>query len=88
MADGTPTPASKPYYEVDWTKPTVLVVGSEAEGIRAEWKPLLEQGQVIGGRIPLRNGVESLNAAVAGSMILSEALRQREAAASKEGKIS
>ncbi len=63
------------YTEVDWTQPSALVIGSEAEGPRltASWPGL----QAIA--IPMARGMESLNAAVAGSIILFEAQRQRRA---------
>ena len=80
VADGSLSPRSKLYFEVDWTVPNVLVVGNEADGVRDEWKALLQEGKAVGCRIPLKNNVESLNAAVAGSMILSEALRQMSSA--------
>ena len=62
-------------HEVDWRGPSALVIGSEAHGI----------GDEIGDRIknrvhiPMQEGVESLNAAVAASVILFEIARQREA---------
>jgi TrmH family RNA methyltransferase len=63
------------YTEVDWTQPSALVIGSEAEGPRltASWTGL----RAIA--IPMARGMESLNAAVAGSVILFEAQRQRRA---------
>jgi TrmH family RNA methyltransferase len=63
------------YTEIDWTRPSALVVGSEAEGPRltASWSGLREVA------IPMARGMESLNAAVAGSVILFEAQRQRRA---------
>jgi TrmH family RNA methyltransferase len=60
------------YDEVDWTQPATLVVGGEAEGasvwIRQRATPI---------RIPMERATESLNAAVAGSVILFESARQR-----------
>ncbi|MCB0078511.1 MAG: RNA methyltransferase [Anaerolineales bacterium] len=64
---------SVPYDAVDWRRPAALVVGGEAEGAS---EPLLARAtQRIA--IPMANAVESLNAAVAGSLILFEAHRQR-----------
>ena len=60
------------YAQVDWTVPSALVIGSEAHGPQA-WLSHLGQGVSI----PLSGGVESLNAAVAGSVILFEMKRQR-----------
>lgn len=63
-----------PYYSLDWTVPATLVIGSEIHG------PALEGMSLPATRvaIPLDPWVESLNAGVAGSIILFEAKRQRE----------
>ncbi|MHB0870993.1 MAG: TrmH family RNA methyltransferase [Chloroflexota bacterium] len=63
-----------PYYRFDWRRPSTLIVGGEAHG------PSPEALQLATGRIsiPLAPEVESLNAAVAGSIILFEAKRQRD----------
>lgn len=63
-----------PYNEVDFTKPTLLVVGSEARGPSPEVHGLPNAKRIY---IPMLRDLESLNAAVAGSVILSEAARQR-----------
>lgn len=64
--------ASTSYDRVDWRPPVGLVVGSEAHGpsreARAASTPVA---------IPMLGGMESLNAAVAGLVILFEAARQR-----------
>lgn len=57
---------------VDWTKPWALVIGSEAHGVGAEAEAL--NGQRIA--IPMAAATESLNANVAGAVILFEAQRQ------------
>ena len=62
-----------PYTQVDWTKPSALIVGGEAEGASAEAEKLAT-GRVS---IPMQCGIESLNAAVAAAVILFEAQRQR-----------
>jgi TrmH family RNA methyltransferase len=56
---------------VDWTRPSLLFVGNEGAGVGENWRA---RSQAI--RIPTI-GVESLNAAVAASVILYEAHRQR-----------
>lgn len=65
--------ARMPYYAADWRQPSALIVGNEAEGLsdaaRATASKLIT--------IPMVGRAESLNAAVAGSVILFEALRQR-----------
>lgn len=61
------------YTDVDWTKPSALVIGSESEGPSAS--AVKAADSVV--QIPMDGGVESLNAAMAGSVILFEARRQR-----------
>jgi len=63
----------RPYYAVDWTRPSALIIGGEAEGA-SEQATSLATGHI---HIPMRGPVESLNAAMAASVILFEALRQR-----------
>ena len=65
--------ASMPYFAADWRQPSALIIGNEAHGLSDDARALA--GSPIG--IPMRGRAESLNAAVAGSVILFEALRQR-----------
>lgn len=69
LADGNATTA---YDEVDWSEPAVLIVGGEANGASSD---AVETAIPIA--IPMLGQAESLNAAVAGSVILFEAARQR-----------
>jgi TrmH family RNA methyltransferase len=62
-----------PYNEVDLTKPFALIVGSEATGV-SESAEALKPKTV---QIPMPGRMESLNAAIAGSILLFEAVRQR-----------
>jgi TrmH family RNA methyltransferase len=64
--------AATPYWEADWTRPTAVVLSSEAHGVDATTAALAGQRVAIPSR-----GVESLNVAVAGSVLLFEAVRQR-----------
>lgn len=61
------------YLEVDWTKPTALIIGNEAHG------PSLEARRSATHLvyIPMPGGAESLNAATAASVTMFEALRQK-----------
>ena len=61
------------YHEVDWSKPSALIIGGEAEGA-SEGAKRLAQKRVY---IPMPGRAESLNAAVAASIMLFEAARQR-----------
>lgn len=63
------------YPELDWTGPTALIVGSEAHGPGEAGRALA----TVSARIPLLGDVESLNAGVAGSVLMFEAARQRRA---------
>ena len=60
------------YDAVDWHAPVALVVGGEADGASPTAYAV---AQPIA--IPMRGQVESLNAAMAGTVILFEAARQR-----------
>jgi RNA methyltransferase, TrmH family len=66
------TSAAISYDEVDWTRPAVLIVGSEAHGPSAE-----ARSAATAISIPMHGPVDSLNAAMAGTIILFEAARQR-----------
>ncbi len=63
------------YYQADFTQPFALIIGSEAHGPSQSARELAST--II--TIPLANGVESLNAAIATSIILYESVRQRRA---------
>ena len=63
-----------PYTAADWTPPAALIVGSEASGASQDATQLAAKRISI----PLLREVESLNAAVAASVILFEAKRQRD----------
>jgi TrmH family RNA methyltransferase len=65
--------AAMPYYAADWRQPAALIIGSEAHGISPEGLGMASHHISI----PMLGKAESLNAAVAGSIILFEALRQR-----------
>ncbi len=61
------------YYEIDWKKPSAVIIGNEAHGVsRAAWSAATHLL-----RIPMPGGAESLNAAVAASLVVFESLRQR-----------
>lgn len=60
-------------WEVDLRQPVALVIGSEAEGA-SESARRLANGKIS---IPMSGMMESLNAGVAGSVLMFEAVRQR-----------
>lgn len=65
--------ASLSYDAVDWTGPVAVIIGGEAEGVGEA----LTTWSTCAASIPLASRVESLNAAVAGAVMLFEAARQR-----------
>lgn len=65
--------ARKLVWEYDWGGPVALIVGGEAHGVSERALALADERV----RIPMAPGAESLNAAIACSMLLYEALRQR-----------
>jgi TrmH family RNA methyltransferase len=67
------------YDAVDWTVPSALIVGGEAAGAGAE-AAALAGGRVL---IPMVGGAESLNAAMAATVILFEAARQARSQVTK-----
>lgn len=66
--------ARQTLYEADLRPGTVLLVGSEAHGLRPKWEAVVDAAV----RIPMQPGAESLNAAVAAAILLFEAVRQRK----------
>jgi len=63
------------FRSVDYTKPTLLIVGNEREGVSGELAELADHKVVI----PMHGMVRSLNVSVATAVILYEAERQRSA---------
>ena len=63
----------RPCWEMDLRQPIALVIGSEAEGV-SESARKLANGKI---GIPMAGEVESLNAGVAGSVLMFEVMRQR-----------
>lgn len=67
--------------DADLRQPIALLIGNEGAGLAQEWLDLADQRITI----PCPGPVESLNAAVAASLLLYEASRQRSAAAIQNG---
>jgi TrmH family RNA methyltransferase len=59
----------------DFSAPCALLIGNEGAGLPVELARAADERV----RIPLADGVDSLNAAVAGAVLLYEAARQRNA---------
>lgn len=64
------------FREVDYTKPTAILLGQEKTGITDEALALADQDVII----PMVGMCQSLNVSVASALILYEAQRQREKA--------
>ena len=62
-------------YEVDFTLPTVIVLGAEEKGLRRLTREVCDRL----ARIPMAGGMESLHVSVAAGVFLFEARRQRGA---------
>ena len=70
---GLDADGDKEYSEVDLTEPTVIVVGSEGEGMTASVAEVCDEFVSI----PLQGSISSLNASVAAGIVFFEAVRQR-----------
>lgn len=70
--------APEAYTEVDFLLPTAIVLGAEGSGLR---RLVAERCDRL-VRIPMAGAVSSLNVSVAAGVVLYEAVRQRQAAAS------
>ena len=64
------------YREVDYTKPTAIVLGTELDGISEQTASIVDKHIVV----PMQGMVASLNVSVASAVILFEAQKQRLAA--------
>lgn len=64
---------STSYHTQDYTKPTALVVGTEATGLTQSWRDEATQNIII----PMQGEIDSMNVSVAAAILLFEAKRQR-----------
>lgn len=60
-------------YRPDYTRPTVIIMGSEEDGVSA---PLMEEANRK-VKIPMQGTIESLNVSVSAALLIYEAVRQR-----------
>ena len=61
------------YHTQDYTTPTALVVGTEANGLTDEWRNAATQNIII----PMQGEIDSMNVSVAAAILIFEAKRQR-----------
>lgn len=65
--------AEQCFYDCDFTKPSWIIVGNEAAGVSTETERWVNEKVII----PMPGQAESLNVAMAATVLLYEALRQR-----------
>ena len=65
---------SSPYYNVDMTCGTALVMGTEATGLTPIWRAAADAHILI----PMLGQLDSLNVSVSAAILLYEAVRQRQ----------
>jgi 23S rRNA (guanosine2251-2'-O)-methyltransferase len=70
---GLDATGDKVYTEIDYKSPIAIVVGNEGKGIRR----LVREHCDFLVRIPVRGKIASLNASVAGAIVMYEAIKQR-----------
>ncbi len=70
---GADISGEKAFYEADLKGPIALVIGSEGEGIGR----LVRERCDFTVNIPMKGSISSLNAAVAGAVVMYEIMRQR-----------
>lgn len=70
---GTDSSGEKPYFQSDLKGPIALVVGSEGEGMGK----LIRESCDFTVNIPMLGQISSLNAAVAGAIVMYEVVKQR-----------
>jgi RNA methyltransferase, TrmH family len=61
------------YHTQNYTKPTAIVVGTEATGLSQSWRNAATQNIII----PMQGEIDSMNVSVAAAIVLFEAKRQR-----------
>jgi tRNA (guanosine-2'-O-)-methyltransferase len=69
-----PSPESTDYRKVDFTRPTAIMMGAELHGVSPAGLELADEHVSL----PMMGMVHSLNVSVATSLLLFEALRQRQ----------
>jgi RNA methyltransferase, TrmH family len=74
VAIATLADANLTYWDFDFTQPSLILMGNEGNGLSKELIKVAD----VAVKIPLSRDVESLNVAIAASVLLYEAKRQRE----------
>jgi RNA methyltransferase, TrmH family len=66
--------AAADYWQVDFTRPTLILLGNEGSGLSSAL--LAQSDRVV--RVPMQPGVESLNVSITAALILYEVQRQKQ----------
>ena len=74
------TPAARSYLACDFTQPTALVLGTEADGLTTATQQACDETIII----PMMGRIDSLNVSVAGAVLAFEAVRQRATSGTSE----
>ena len=61
------------YYDTEMTRPTALIMGTEATGLTSQWREAADAHI----RIPMLGHCDSLNVSVSAAILLYEGVRQR-----------
>ncbi|MFO7842193.1 MAG: RNA methyltransferase [Bacteroidales bacterium] len=65
--------ATRKYHEKDFTGPTAIIMGTEANGLTDKWLKNTDE-QII---IPMNGAIDSLNVSISTAILVFEAMRQR-----------
>lgn len=71
---GAALSASVEYQTIDFTKPSAIVVGTEATGLSKTWLENTTKNIII----PMRGTIDSMNVSVSAAIIMFEGVRQRQ----------
>eukprot|EP00116_Pleurobrachia_bachei_P001358 sb/3461620/ len=74
----TPNFPTLPYHQVDFTQPTLMIIGGETLGVSERVVAALEQSQrsVVNAFIPISKPLDSLSTSTAASILIYEMARQ------------
>lgn len=61
------------YYDIDMSRPTAIVMGTESTGLTDQWRQAADSHI----RIPMLGRIDSLNVSVSAAILMYEAVRQR-----------
>lgn len=65
--------ASQPYHQVDYTRASAIVMGTEATGLSDEWVKNSDANIII----PMQGKIDSMNVSTSAAVVVFEACRQR-----------